>query len=333
MKIKKIIPVTVLVGFLGSGKTTLLNNILSQKHGLKIACIVNDFSELNIDATLVKQSEDKLIQMSNGCICCTLREDLLNGLRDLSKREDIDYIVVESTGIGEPMPIAQTFYMQDLPDLVRLDTIVTVLDSNSFWNQYQRVDMIEDDTGNIVESQLANLLIDQIEFSNVLVLNKIDIANPKDVDSLESFVKNLNPNAKIIRTSNAQLDYREILDTNLYDYEKGIMAPKWQDEWTKSSSETEEYGFNNIIFRSDKVYSKRKFTNMLNNWPDNVLRAKGIITFENYEAAFLSFAGTQITLEEVKINRKVKNFVTEIVFIGIKVTNESINSLMQSIEI
>lgn len=328
----KKIPVTILVGFLGAGKTTLLNNILTQNHGLKIACIVNDFSELNIDAALVQQSEDKVIEMSNGCICCTLRDDLLEALIELGKRKDIDYIVIESTGIGEPLPIAQTFYMGELPELVRLDTIATVLDAKAFWEIYRRVDTIEDVDGNPVDSELAPLLIDQIEFSNILILNKIDIADPTDVNTLESYVKNLNPSAKILTASNAKIDFKEILNTDLYDYEKGMTAPKWEDEWDQSSKEAEEYGFNNIVFRSNKVYSKAKFKKMLDNWPDNVLRAKGFITFENHKAAFISFAVTELVIEEVNIRKDVTEFETEIVFIGIGVVRADIEAMLAGIE-
>ena len=327
---KKIKKVTVLVGFLGAGKTTLLNHILSENHGYKIGCVVNDFSELNIDSKLVKQEKDKIIEMSNGCICCTLREDLLNSLTELSQREDIDYIVIESTGIGEPLPIAQTFYMGDLPNLVKLDTIVTVVDTASFWSNYQRKDIIEDVNGNKIESELAPLLVDQIEFTNVIILNKTDLASKDDIDKVEQYCKELNKSSRIIRTSKGKIDFAQILDTGLYDYELGMRAPKWESEWYQASKETEEYGFNNIVFKSNKVFSKDKFKKILNNWPDNVLRAKGFLTFENHTGAFVSFAGTEMMIEEANIRKDAKRFHSEIVFIGINVNKEEINNLMGS---
>ena len=218
-----------------------------------MACIVNDFSELNIDATLIKHQKDKIIEMSNGCICCTLREDLLITVTEIAQKGGLDYIIVESTGIGEPLPIAQTFYMGDLPNLVKLDSIVTVLDSSAFWKIYNRKHLIEDENGKTVESSLSNLLVDQIEFSNIAVLNKTGMASPKDVNALESYVKNLNPQAKIIKTSDAKVSFKEILNVDLYDYEKGMRAPKWLDEWENVSKETEEYGLNNVVYRSDKI--------------------------------------------------------------------------------
>lgn len=323
--------VTVLVGFLGAGKTTLLNHILTENHGYRIGCIVNDFSELNIDADLVKQEKDKVVEMSNGCICCTLREDLLDSLTELSKRDDIDYIVIESTGIGEPLPIAQTFYMGDLQNLVTLDTIVTVVDAASFWENHQRVDTIEDAQGNPIESELAPLLIDQIEFTNVIVLNKTDLASKEDVNKVKEFCRQLNSSAKFLRASKGKIDFAEILDTGLYDYEHGMTAPKWEEEWEQASSETEEYGFNNIVYKSKKVFSQEKFSQMLNNWPNNVLRAKGFITFENHVGAFLSFAGSGMMIEEVQIREDIDDFHTEIVFIGINVKRKEIEEWMEKV--
>jgi len=325
---KKLKKVTVLVGFLGAGKTTLLNHILSENHGYRIACIVNDFSELNIDAKLVKQEKDKIIEMSNGCICCTLREDLLNSLTELSEKDNIDYIVIESTGIGEPLPIAQTFYMGNLRDLVKLDTIVTVVDANAFWENYQRTDIIEDINGNKVESALAPLLIDQIEFTNVIILNKTDIASEQKINRVEQYCRELNKTAKIIKTSKGKIDFAEILDTGLYDYERGTNAPKWEAEWKQASKETEEYGFSSFIFKSEKVFSKEKFNELLNIWPDNVLRAKGFITFENHTGAFISFAGTEMIIEEASIRKDSKKNYSEIVFIGINIDKNHISNLM-----
>lgn len=334
---KKLKSVTILVGFLGAGKTTLLNHILSEDHGYKIGCIVNDFSELNIDSKLVTQKKDKVVEMSNGCICCTLREDLLESVTELSQRDDIDYIVIESTGIGEPMPIAQTFYMGDLPELAKLDTIVTVVDGSAFWENYRRVDKIEDPEGNEIESELAPLLVDQIEFTNVILLNKTDIAEEAKLNSVEQYCKQLNPAAKIIKTSQGKVNYSEILDTDLYDYEEGMTFRGWEEEWEQQNkskeeieSESEEYGFNNIIYNSDKVFSQEKFDLMLNDWPRNVLRAKGFIVFENNKGAIVSLAGGTITVDIVELEDEPEEpFTTEMVFIGINVKEEDINKLMK----
>lgn len=194
------IPVTLLVGFLGAGKTTLLNRLLTAPHGRRVAVIVNDYAALNIDARLVRQTTDRLVEMSNGCICCTLREDLVDELGALAQMPDLDYILIESTGIGEPMPIAQSFYMGDLPERLRLDTIVTVVDAAAFWTHYNRHELIEDAEGQRVEASLAPLLVDQIEFSNVIVLNKCDLAEPAALADLEAYVRQLNPLARIERT-------------------------------------------------------------------------------------------------------------------------------------
>jgi G3E family GTPase len=218
--------------------------------------------------------------------------------------------------------------MGDLPNLVKLDTIVTVVDAASFWQNYQRKDIIEDVNGNQVESELAPLLIDQIEFTNVIILNKTDLASERDIDKVEQYCKELNKSAKIIRTSKGKIDFSEILDTGLFDYEVGMTAPKWEAEWNQASKETEEYGFNSVIFKSSKIFSKDKFKQILNNWPDNVLRAKGFITFENYTGAFISFAGTEMVIEEANIRKDAKKFHSEIVFIGINVNKDEINNLM-----
>lgn len=327
---KNLKKVTVLVGFLGAGKTTLLNHILIADHGYRIGCIVNDFSELNIDSKLVKQENDKVVEMSNGCICCTLREDLLLSLTEMSQRNDVDYIIIESTGIGEPLPIAQTFYMGDLPKLAKLDTVVTVVDSEAFWVNYQRKDTIEDAEGNLIESDLAPLMVDQLEFTNVIILNKTDIASKLDVDKVEEYCKELNKSAKIIRTSKAEVDYSEILDTGMYDYEKGMTAAKWEEEWKQASPETEEYGINSFVYKSKKIFSKARFLKLLDNWPDNVLRAKGFITLEDHIGTFISFAGTQMMFEEVAIREDAEEFHTEIVFIGINIDKEKIAKLIDT---
>ncbi|MCO5221785.1 MAG: GTP-binding protein [Thermomicrobiales bacterium] len=224
------IPATVLVGFLGSGKTTLLNELLSADNVEKTAVIVNDFSQINVDARLVRQASEHLVEMSNGCICCTLRQDLVDELAELSRVPDLQRVIIESTGIGEPLPIAQAFHMDELPELVRLEEIVTVVDSSRFWTDFERSDTIEDAEGNPVEAPLAPLLVDQLEYTNVILLNKADRATSAELDRLEGFVRGLNPVANIYRTVRCRLDPTLVRGTGLYDYEIGPDTEEWEEE-------------------------------------------------------------------------------------------------------
>ena len=317
---KQKIPVTVLVGFLGAGKTTLLNHLLTEVKNKKIACIVNDFSKLNIDKDLIISEQENIVEMSNGCICCTLRDDLLKALQNIAKRKDINYVIIESTGIGEPLPIAQTFYMEDLPDLYKLDAIVTVVDAANFWPIYHRQEE---------DSSLAPLLIEQLEFTNIIVLNKTDIAHQKDVDTLEGYCKNLNPSAQIIKTKKGQINPNTVLNVGLFDYEDGMTADKWEAEWRQSSSEVEDYGFNNYVFKSNATFSRKLFNKNLNNWPDNILRAKGYIKFNNNKGAFISSAGAEIEIQEFELREEDQDMPTELVFIGIRVDQQEIDKLMK----
>lgn len=273
------IPVGVLVGFLGSGKTTLLNRLLSEQAGRRIAVVVNDFAELNIDAHLVRQAREQVVELTNGCICCTLRDDLLLELQALAARPDVDYILIEATGLAEPLPIAQTFYMADLPRLIRLDAIITVVDGRAFWDDFARSDLIEDAEGQLVDAPLAPLLVDQLEFSNVIVLNKVDLAQEDDLARLEAFVRRLNPQARIHRATHGGLDPALVLDTTLYDYELSIEHEDWQEEWTKTGGEAEEYGFTSFVYRQRAPLVRERFAALLDDWPDEVIRAKGFITF------------------------------------------------------
>lgn len=290
------IPVGVLVGFLGAGKTTLINHLLSSKHGKKIAVVVNEFGEVNVDARLVRHTTERMVEMSNGCICCTLREDLLLELRELSQM-DLDYILIESTGIGEPLPIAQTFHMEDLPSRVRLDAIITVVDSEAFWDDWNRKDTVEDEEGNPVEQPLAPLLADQLEFTSIVLLNKADRVDEVALLQLESFIHELNPYARIYRTVRGQIEPEKLLHTGLYNYQLGLAHPDWEAEWNKPSSEVEEYGFESFVYRSEVGFDAHAFEKFLHNWPKNIVRAKGWVKFVNHVPVTLSQAGKQIVLE------------------------------------
>jgi G3E family GTPase len=289
------VPVSVLVGFLGSGKTTLINHLLTAQHGKKIAIVVNEFGEINVDSKLVRHTTEKTIEMSNGCICCTLREDLLQELRELSQL-DLDYILIESTGIGEPMPIAQTFHMEDLPEKVRLNSIITVVDAEAFWDDWNRKDWVEDALGNPVEQPLAALLSDQLEFTSVVLINKSDRVSEEDLEHLEGFIHEMNPYAQIHRTTQAQID-PQLLSQPLYNYEEGTAHPDWESEWNKPSSEVEEYGFQSFVYHNPKGFDYQAFEGFLQAWPKNILRAKGWVKFLNHPPITLSQAGKQIVLE------------------------------------
>jgi G3E family GTPase len=314
------IPVSVLVGFLGAGKTTLLNHLLSANHGRKIAIIVNEFGEINIDSKLVRHTTEKVIQMSNGCICCTLREDLLTELTALSLTPGLEYILIESTGIGEPMPIAQTFYMGNLESLVRLDSIITVVDAVNFWNIYNSDGERLDADGEIVTEPLAPLLVDQLEFTNIVLINKTDLADPDDIANLEAFIRQLNPDARIHHTIHGQVDPSALIDTGLYNYERGAEAENWDLEWNQPSSEADEYGFGSFAFRSETPLDWQTFDRFLGS-PiyDRVIRSKGIAFFTDHNPVILSQAGGLCEVEELEpLGDSVPDDdeTSELVFIG-----------------
>ncbi|MGO1659646.1 MAG: zinc metallochaperone GTPase ZigA [Marinobacter sp.] len=286
------LPVTVLSGFLGAGKTTVLNHILNNRDGKRVAVIVNDMSEVNIDAAQIQQevtlnrSEERLVEMSNGCICCTLREDLLIEVRKLAKEGRFDCLVIESTGISEPLPVAETFTFADedgvsLSDIARLDTMVTVVDAVNFLKDYDEARSLQEageSLGEEDERSVADLLVDQVEFSDILLISKTDLASESDLHRLKGVLRSLNTEAEILSIEQGAVPLNSVLDTGRFNFERAQQAPGWLKEMRgEHIPETEEYGISSFVYRARRPFHPEKFYEFLHQPVSGgkLIRSKG----------------------------------------------------------
>lgn len=332
---KKLVPITLLTGYLGAGKTTLINHVLNNQEGYKCAVIVNDIGEVNIDAELIQkggtvtQKDDNLVPLSNGCICCTLKVDLMNQIADLIKTGKFDYILIEASGICEPMPIAQSISVLEgkadkkYPPICRLDNIVTVVDALRMATEFGCGDNLLKE--NIDEEDIENLLIQQIEFCSTIILNKVDKVTPEQLGRVKAMIKVLQPKARIIEVSFGKVAVSDILNTGAYDFEEAATSAGWAQAFEEAGKEdehehehhhhehgegctcghchndeegeAEEYGIGTFVYRRRQPFNKDKLQEWVGNWPKSIIRCKGMLWFsDDPENAFVfEQAGVQIT--------------------------------------
>lgn len=298
MSENKIIPITVLTGYLGAGKTTLINHVLNNQEGYKVAVIVNDIGEINIDADLigngglVKEEDSSLVPLQNGCICCTLKVDLMQQIVDIVKTKKFDYILIEASGVCEPLPIAQTITVLSeqtqsygLPKICRLDNVVTVVDSLRLRDEFNCGDSLVKEE--IDDEDIENLLIQQIEFCNKIVLNKVDDISEDELNKVKTIIRRLQPKAEIIETNYGKVDVSKILNTNSFNFEEASMSAGWIEELNRTDNEeeeegeTEEYGIGTFVYYRREPFSRTKFDNFAVKFPENIIRCKGVLWFSD----------------------------------------------------
>lgn len=298
MSENKIIPITVLTGYLGAGKTTLINHVLNNQEGYKVAVIVNDIGEVNIDADLigngglVKEEDSSLVPLQNGCICCTLKVDLMQQIVDIVKTKKFDYILIEASGVCEPLPIAQTITVLSeqtqsygLPKICRLDNVVTVVDSLRLRDEFNCGDSLVKEE--IDDEDIENLLIQQIEFCNKIILNKVDDISEDELNKVKTIIRRLQPKAEIIETNYGKVDVSKILNTNSFNFEEASMSAGWIEELNRTDNEeeeegeTEEYGIGTFVYYRREPFSRTKFDNFAVKFPENIIRCKGVLWFSD----------------------------------------------------